>query len=127
MKSKIVAAIAIALAVNAVDHNAWAATPKKAWFGLSFNVESSGFNFINPTIESLHINKTPVNSPAEKAGLVKGDLLLEAEGVQVKGLKADKLKLLVAKTVGQSLTLKLQHATGKVYTAVLVGISKPEQ
>jgi C-terminal processing protease CtpA/Prc len=63
--------------------------------------------------------------PAAASGLRVGDEILEIDGLPVAGGKAKELKGALAKSVGQSLRLRLKHSDGETYTAVMTAAAKP--
>jgi C-terminal processing protease CtpA/Prc len=102
---------------------AWAA--EQGYFGFSVAVDGEGF-FLNPTLKSIKIEKVVPNSPAAKAGVAPGDVLLEIEGHQVAGTKADVLKPFMQREAGQSTRLVVKKTTGEVVSLVLVAAPKLE-
>ena len=102
---------------------AWAA--EQGYFGIAVAVDGDGF-FLNPTLKSIKIEKVIPNSPAAKAGVAPGDFLLEIEGHQVAGTKANVLKPFMQREVGQSTRLLVKKNTGEVVSVVLVAVPKME-
>ena len=113
----------LAFALLMLASSAWAAD--QGYFGFSVAVDGEGF-FLNPTLKSIKIEKVASNSPASKAGMVPGDLLIEIEGHQVAGTKADVLKPFMQREVGQSTRLLVKKSTGEVVSLVLVAVPKLE-
>ncbi len=101
------------------------AAAEKGWFGFAAHVTAGSIFSFDPTISTIKIEKVEPNSPAARAGLVAGDEVLELENVKVTGNKASQLKPHMQKTVGQTLHLRLRHADGREYSAVLTAAAKP--
>jgi C-terminal processing protease CtpA/Prc len=95
------------------------------YFGISVAVDGDGF-FLNPTVKSIKVEKVTPNSPAAKAGVSPGDLLVEIEGHPVPGTKADVLKPYMQREVGQSTRLLVKKASGEVVSLVLVAARKAD-
>ena len=84
----------------------------KASFGFAVELDTSGF-MLNPTIEAASIARIAEGSPAQKAGLRVGDLLLSANGTPVAGAKAKKLSALMDSLgPGDLLRLKVRRLDG---------------
>lgn len=94
-------------------------------FGMSLTVKAGGW-FLNPTIESLTVDAVTPGSPAAQAHLAAGDEVIELDGHPVAGAKANDLKPLLHKTVGERLSLRLKRKSGEVYLAILVAVQKRE-
>jgi C-terminal processing protease CtpA/Prc len=115
--------VLLAIPLLMLATGAWSAD--KGYFGISVAVDGEGF-FLNPTLKSIKIEKVVPNSPAAKAGVAPGDVLLEIEGHQVAGTKADVLKPFMQREVGQSTRLLVKKSTGEVVSLVLVAVPKLE-
>ena len=113
----------LAFALLMLASSAWAAD--QGYFGISVAVDGEGF-FLNPTLKSIKIEKVVPNSPAARAGVAPGDVLLEIEGHQVAGTKANVLKPYMQREVGQSTRLVVKKTTGEVVSLVLVAAPKLE-
>ncbi len=98
---------------------------EKGYLGISLSVEGEGF-FLNPTLKMVKIAKVALNSPAAKAGIESGDLLLELEGKKVVGAKANDLKPYLDKEVGQTVRLAIQKSSGEVKQLAVVAGPKVE-
>jgi C-terminal processing protease CtpA/Prc len=94
-------------------------------FGIGVSVDGEGF-FLNPTLKSVKIEKVVPNSPAAKAGIKPGDLVLEIEGHPVAGTKADVLKPYLQREVGQSTRLLVKKTNGETVALVLVAAPKAD-
>jgi C-terminal processing protease CtpA/Prc len=103
-----------ALALHAAD---------KGWFGFALNIDADGI--INPRLRSIKIDKVFPASPAAKAELAAGDVIVEIEGITVEGAKADSLKAAMQKSAGETLRLKIKRGTDAPREVALVAASKP--
>jgi len=86
---------------------------ERGYLGISFSIDGEGF-FLNPTLKSVKLDKVKPGSPAAKAGLEPGDLVVEIEGHQVAGSKASELKPYMEREVGQVVHLAVQKPGGEV-------------
>jgi C-terminal processing protease CtpA/Prc len=98
---------------------------EKGYLGLSFSVDGEGF-FWNPTLNTIKIEKVVSNSPAAKAGIESGDLLLEIEGKKIAGAKANDIKPYLERELGQTVRLAIQKSSGEVRQLAVVAGPKPE-
>jgi S1-C subfamily serine protease len=106
-----------------VATSAWAAD--RGYFGFSTSIESEGFS-LNPMVKSVRVEVVTPNSPAAKAGIVPGDLIVEVEGKPVAGTKADVLKPYMQREVGQSTRIVIRKVSGENLALVLVAGPKIE-
>jgi C-terminal processing protease CtpA/Prc len=88
------------------------------------NIDAEGFS-LNPKLRSIKIDKIFSTSPAAKAGLAFGDMIVEIEGIAVEGAKADTLKAAIQKSVGETLRLKIKHGADPSRDVSLIAASKP--
>ena len=97
----------------------WAA--EKGSFGFSVAIEADGFslNPMNPTLKSATIASVVAGSPADNAGLLKGDQVLEVQGQPVAGAKANDLKPHLSRNVGETVNLKVKKVSGQVLALTL--------
>jgi C-terminal processing protease CtpA/Prc len=96
----------------------------KGWFGFALNIDAEGVS-LNPKLRSIKIDKIFPVSPAAKAGLAPGDMIVEIEGIPVEGAKADTLKAAIQKSVGETLRLKIKHGADASHDVSLIAASKP--
>jgi S1-C subfamily serine protease len=97
---------------------------EKGWFGFALRIDAEGIA-LNPKLRTIKIEKVFPNSPAAKAGLAKGDNILEMEGILVAGTQANALKAATQKSVGEPLRLKFQRGTDAPREISLVAAAKP--
>ncbi len=97
----------------------------KGWFGFAAIVDVDGT--FSPMVKSIRIDSVVAGSPAEKQKLATGDEIIEAEGLLIADCKARDLQARMNKHVGETLHLKLKHASGETYSANLVAAVKPIQ
>ena len=121
MNRRTTVALLLAFAVFLPPANA---AEERGWFGLAFSVETEGVS-LNPTIQSVKIEKVAPSSPGAGAGLVAGDLVISLQGVAVAGAKADDLKVTMRKAVGETLRMKVKRGSAEPFEVPLVAIAKP--
>jgi C-terminal processing protease CtpA/Prc len=97
---------------------------EKGWFGFALAIDVDGI--LNPKLRSITIDKILSASPAAKAGLSAGDMIVEVEGIMVEGAKADALKTVMQKSVGEPLRLKIKRGADAPRDVVLVAAPKPQ-
>jgi C-terminal processing protease CtpA/Prc len=95
----------------------------KGWFGFALNIDADGI--LNPKLRSIKIDKIFPDSPAAKAGLSTGDIILEIEGIVVDGAKADSLKAAMQKSAGETLQLKIKRGADAPRDVSLLAAPKP--
>ena len=87
-------------------------------------VKTSGFG-LAPTVDSVLIGKVAAGSPADQQRIHVGDEIIEAESKKVPGAKANDLKPLFEKQVGEVLHLRLKRSGGEIYSANLTAVKQP--
>jgi C-terminal processing protease CtpA/Prc len=97
---------------------------EKGWFGVVFSIDAEGFS-LDPKLRSVKVEKILPFSPAAKSDLAQGDVVLEIEGIAVEGAKADTLKAVIQKAVGETLRLKVKHGADVPHEVSLMAVSKP--
>lgn len=113
--------IALLLAVSC---NALAG--ENGYLGITIFADGDGF-FLNPTLKSVTIEKVAINSPAAKAGIEPGDLVMEIEGKKIAGGKANDLMPYLKKDAGQTLHLAIRKSSGEVKQLAVVVASKTDE
>jgi C-terminal processing protease CtpA/Prc len=101
-----------------------AGAEETSWFGFRFAVKGSGL--INPTIKSVVIQSVSPGSPADAQHIAVGDEVIEIAGTPVQGHKANELKPLIQKRVGENLHLRLKRIGGESYSASMVAVRRPD-
>ena len=97
---------------------------EKGWFGFAVSVDVEGFS-LNPTLRTAKIESVVPSSPANIAGLLVGDLIVEAQGVTVAGAKAEALKAAVQRAVGETLQLTIKRGSSAPWVVVLTAVATP--
>jgi C-terminal processing protease CtpA/Prc len=95
-----------------------------AWFGLDAKVNTKGISF-NPTIRSVNIIKVYPSSPAANAGLAVGDSVVVIQGIVVEGAKANDLKAVMKKVVGEEIRMKIKRGTAEPYEVKMTAVKRP--
>ena len=106
-------------------HAAIAAAGEPGWFGFAVSVKGSGF-FLNPTVEAVIIQSVVPKSPAAQHDIAVGDEVVQVESTAVPGRKANELKPLLRKEVGQVLHLRLKRVSGEIFSANITAAKRPE-
>ena len=78
--------------------------------GIAAGVSVDGF--FSPEITEFKIDEVHSGSPAEKAGIKVGQLVIELDGCKIPGCPADKAKKLMDKEVGAILPLLVKNPDG---------------
>ncbi len=98
---------------------------EKGYLGISIAVDGEGV-FWNPTLKSVKVAKVSPRSPAEQAGMSVGDFIVEVEGKQVAGAKANDLQPYMQREVGQAVKFLVKKPSGEVKPISVVAGPKPE-
>lgn len=77
----------------------------------------------NPTLKSVLIQSVQRDLPAALTGITAGDTVLEVDGTQVGGAKAQALADRMKKRPGESVTLRLARPDGRTYVVRLVAVA----
>ncbi len=93
--------------------------------GINIKVEGDGALW-NPTIKSVKVAKVVTGSSAEKAEVAVGDSIVEIEGRQVAGAKANDLRPQMQFEVGQQVKLMVKKPSGEVRAVLVVAGTKRE-
>jgi C-terminal processing protease CtpA/Prc len=92
-------------------------------FGIGFKVDTEGF-VLHPKLKDVVVSYLQPGLPAEKAGIKIGDEIIEADGKLIAGASAFGMRSVMDKEAGQSLTLKLKHPSGEVYSVTMIAVPK---
>lgn len=115
----------LAFILTAFLHVAIATAGEPGWFGFGVSMKGSGF-FLNPTVEAVIIQSVVPKSPAAQHDIAVGDEVVQVEGTAVSGRKANELKPLMKREVGQVLHLRLKRASGEIYSVNITAAKRPE-
>ena len=118
-RSRLILLVAAALLFSPLASHA----AEKGWFGFALAIDADGI--FNPKLRSIKIDKVFPASPAAKAGLSAGDVIVEIEGIIIEGAKADSLKAAMQKSVGETLRLKIKRGTDAPQDVSLIAAAKP--
>jgi C-terminal processing protease CtpA/Prc len=104
---------------------------ENGYLGINIKVEGEGEGegegaFWNPTLKSVKVAKVVAGSSAEKAGIAVGDAIVEIEGRQVVGAKANDLRPYMQCEVGQQVKLMVKKPSGEVRAVSVVAGTKQE-
>jgi predicted metalloprotease with PDZ domain len=116
--------LAIVLAVAVMFPLTAQAENNNGWFGLDVKVNTKGISF-NPTILSVNIIKVYPSSPAAAAGLAVGDSVVVLQGITVAGAKANDLKSVMKKSVGEAITMKVKRGKAEFYEVKMIAVKRP--
>jgi C-terminal processing protease CtpA/Prc len=108
--------VMLSLPVHAENNN--------GWFGLDCKIDTKGISF-NPTIRSVNIVKIYPSSPAAAAGLAVGDSVVVLQGITVAGAKANDLKAVMKKAVGEEIKIKVKRGKAEFYEVKMTAIKRP--
>ena len=114
---------AVLLLAGMLAHALPAAAAERGWFGIGVNIEESG-DAASRVVHTVTIESVTPDSPAAKAGLAAGDVILEADSVPLPGLKMSELRETMGKAVGETLHLKVRRS-GSVRVVTLVAVAAP--
>lgn len=93
----------------------------KGTFGFVAKVDAD--DVFNPTLKSVLIQGVQRGLPAALAGITAGDTVLEVNGTQVAGAKAQTLADRMKKKPGESVTLRLARPDGQTHVVRLVAVA----
>ena len=97
---------------------------EKGWFGFRLGVKAGGM--INPTVKSVTVQSVQRGTPAAEQPISVGDEIVEVEGVSVPGRKANELKPLIEKKVGELVRLRLKRSNGEIYSVTMTAVKRPD-
>jgi C-terminal processing protease CtpA/Prc len=119
LRCRLIVLVAAALLFSPLASHA----AEKGWFGFAMEIDAEGI--LNPKLRSIKIDKIFPASPAAKASLSAGDIIVEIDGIVVEGAKADTLKAAMQKSVGETLRLKIKHGADAPQDVALIAAAKP--
>ncbi len=94
------------------------------YFGFGTTATYSGI--FNPKLKRVIVAEIKQDSPAEKAGLGKGDAILEANGILIDGAPAKSMFGTFSNvSSGQKVTLKIKRVDGSLAEITLVAAPRP--
>jgi C-terminal processing protease CtpA/Prc len=104
-----------------------AATPQepKGTFGFAAKVDAEGV--FSPVLKAVLIQSVEPGMPAALAGMVRGDSIVEVEGVKVAGAKASAMADRMRKKPGEAVVLRLLRTTGESYVVTLIAAAAKSQ
>jgi C-terminal processing protease CtpA/Prc len=100
-----------------------AAGAERGWFGIGVNIEADG-EAASQVVHAVTIESVSPDSPAARAGLAPGDVILEADGLPLRGLKMSELREAMGKATGESLHLKVRRS-GAVRVVTMIAVAPP--
>jgi S1-C subfamily serine protease len=124
MNRRTAGALLLAFAAALSPFAAATAADEKGWIGVSFSVETEG-SFFSPTLRSVKIEKVAPASPAAAAGLAVGDVVVALQGMVIAGAKADDMKTLMKRSVGETLRFKIRRGTAEPFEVPVTAAAKP--
>jgi len=96
---------------------------ERGWFGIGVSIEAEG-DGASRVVHTVTIESVAADSPAAHAGLAAGDVILEADGLPLPGLKMSELREAMGKAAGETLHLKVRRA-GAVRVVSMVAVATP--
>ncbi len=111
-------------ALLALPAGARAGKPE-GYLGLALSVRTESWLSTNPTLVALTVAKVEPGSPAALAGVTAGEQVMRVEDIEVAGAKANTLRPLMNRKVGESTTLVFKRADGGLYTTRITSVAKP--
>lgn len=94
--------------------------------GMTITMDAEGM-FWNPIVKSLTVAKVSPKSPADLAGIVVGDELIEIGGKTVVGSRGKELMPLMQKNIGESVQIKIKHSNNETLVVNLTFAAKNRQ
>jgi predicted metalloprotease with PDZ domain len=94
------------------------------WFGVEVKVNTKGIS-LNPKIRNVKITKVFPSSPAATAGITVGDSVVVIQGITVAGARANTLRAVMKKAVGEEIQIKIKRGTAEPYAVKMTAVKKP--
>jgi len=98
----------------------------EGFFGFTVSVDGGGV-FWNPTLKTITITAIADPSPAREAGILPGEMIIEVQDKVVAGSRANEIKPLLTKKVGEALTIRLQNSARELRWVTIVAGPRPEE
>ena len=114
---------ALLLLLAALAYGLPAAAAERGWFGIGVNIDAEG-DAASRVVRTVTIQTVAPDSPAAKAGLSPGDVILEADSAPLPGMKMSDLRQAMGKAVGETLHLKVRRE-GTVRVVALTAVAPP--
>jgi C-terminal processing protease CtpA/Prc len=99
------------------------AAAQTGWFGLKLSVDAE--DSPGHALRSITVVSVVADSPASRAGLGAGDLVVAIGDMAVSGARAEALKPLMDKAVGETLRLTVQRGNAASREVTMVAAQKP--
>jgi C-terminal processing protease CtpA/Prc len=114
---------ALLVLLAALAYGLPAAAAERGWFGIGVNIDAEG-DAASRVVRTVTIQTVAPDSPAAKAGLSPGDVILEADSAPLPGMKMSDLRQAMGKAVGETLHLKVRRE-GTVRVVALTAVAPP--
>lgn len=99
-------AIPINVIVNAVENFNKTGQFSRAFLGVRYRIISKDIALLNSVKEGAYLVEVIKNSPADKAGLQRGDIITSFDGIEVSENSEDLVVLINSKKVGDSVEIE---------------------
>ena len=90
--------------------------PAKAFLGVNYRMISRELAILNDLPEGAYVSDVVADSPADKAGVVRGDIITKFSGQNVRDADGGLAKLISAKKPGDSVEVVIYRDDGKTVT-----------
>ncbi len=77
----------------------------RPYLGVAYKMVSRELSIVNDLPEGAYIQQVVADSPADKAGVKRGDIIVKIDGEKVETEKGDLSKIIARKKAGQTVTL----------------------
>jgi S1-C subfamily serine protease len=122
--------IAFSIPINTVkdalnSYNENGKFPAKAYLGVEYNMLSTQIALLNQVPQGAYVVNVVAGSPAEKAGILRGDIIIKANGQSVNDQNGGLAKVVSSLKVGDILTLTIwRSGAEKDITLTLIEASQ---
>ncbi len=79
----------------------------RPYLGVVYKIISRDFAILNNIVEGAYVQKVVSGSPADKAGIQKGDIISKIDGVRIQEGKEELAKIISEKKVGDAVTITI--------------------